>query len=70
MRERSFAGIPMISIGPSSKTAHIAGKVVEIGEMIDTVKDLALAIMRWCGASDGQVDPGRTGAMPAGRAHW
>jgi hypothetical protein len=62
-----LAGIPTISIGSSSKTARVADEVVEIGELIDTEKDLALANMRWCGVSDGQVDPSHTDAMPTGR---
>jgi acetylornithine deacetylase len=47
----NYAGIPTISIGPSSKTAHMADEYVEIGELVNTAKALALAIMRWCGTS-------------------
>ncbi len=41
--------IPTISIGPDIKTAHMADEYVEIEQLIDTTKALALAIMRWCG---------------------
>jgi acetylornithine deacetylase len=45
----NYSKIPTISIGPSSETAHMADEFVEIGELVDTTKALALAIMRWCG---------------------
>jgi acetylornithine deacetylase len=47
----NYAGIPTISIGSSSKTAHMADEYVEIEELVNTAKALALTIMRWCGAS-------------------
>ncbi len=43
------SNIPTISIGPDIKTAHMADEYVEIEQLIDTTKALALAIMRWCG---------------------
>jgi acetylornithine deacetylase len=45
----NYSQIPTISIGPSSETAHMADEFIEIGELVDTTKALALAIMRWCG---------------------
>jgi acetylornithine deacetylase len=45
----NYAKIPTISVGPSFETAHMADEYVEIGELVDTAKALALAIMRWCG---------------------
>jgi acetylornithine deacetylase len=45
----NYSEIPTISIGPSSETAHMADEFVEIGELVETTKALALAIMRWCG---------------------
>jgi acetylornithine deacetylase len=45
----NYAQIPAISIGPSSQTAHMTDEFVEIGELVNTTKALALATMRWCG---------------------
>ncbi len=45
----NYSKIPTISIGPSSETAHMADEYVEIGELVDTAKALALAVMRWSG---------------------
>lgn len=42
-------GIPTISIGPDIKTAHMANECVDIDELMNTVKALALCTMRWCG---------------------
>jgi acetylornithine deacetylase len=47
----NYAGIPTISIGPSSQTAHMADESVEIGELVNTAKAIALCIMRWCGVA-------------------
>ncbi len=41
--------IPTISIGPNSQPAHMADEFVEIGELVNTTKVMALLIMRWCG---------------------
>lgn len=48
----NYAGIPAISIGPSSHTAHMAEEYVEVGELVTTAKATALTIMRWCGVAD------------------
>ena len=47
----NYSKIPTISIGPSDKTAHAIDEFVDIGQLVDTTKALALAIMRWCGYS-------------------
>jgi acetylornithine deacetylase len=49
----NYAQIPTISIGPSGLTAHMADEFVEISELVDTTKALALVIMRWCGVGGG-----------------
>jgi len=47
----NYSKIPTISIGPSDKTAHAVDEFVNIDELINLTKALALAIMRWCGCS-------------------
>jgi acetylornithine deacetylase len=42
-------GIPTISIGPDIDTAHMANEYVDIDELMNTTKAIALCIMRWCG---------------------
>ncbi len=42
-------GIPSISIGPDINTAHMADEYVDIDELMNTTKVMALCIMRWCG---------------------
>jgi acetylornithine deacetylase len=48
----NYSGIPTISIGPDRQPAHMADEYVDIGELVNTTKGLALAIMRWCGVAD------------------
>jgi acetylornithine deacetylase len=48
----NYAQVPTISIGPSIRSAHMADEYVEISELVDTTKALALAIMRWCGTAN------------------
>ncbi len=45
----NYARIPTISIGPSYETAHMADEFVDIEELVNTTRALALAIVRWCG---------------------
>jgi acetylornithine deacetylase len=45
----NYAGIPTISIGPSGKTAHMADEYVEIDDLMNATRALALVVMRWCG---------------------
>jgi acetylornithine deacetylase len=52
----NHAGIPTISIGPASQTAHMADEFVEIDELVDTAKAIALCIMRWCGVARPAAD--------------
>ena len=47
----NYSKIPTISIGPSDKPAHMADEFVDIDELINLTKVLALAILRWCGYS-------------------
>lgn len=44
----NYSKIPTISIGPDYKSAHMADEFVEIEQLINTTKAIALAIMRWC----------------------
>jgi len=48
----NYAGIPTISIGPGRQSTHMADEYVEIEELVDTTKALAVAIMRWCGVGE------------------
>ena len=43
----NYSKIPTISIGPDIQTAHMADEYVDIGQLVDTAKTMALAIMRW-----------------------
>lgn len=47
----NYSKIPTISIGPADDTCHMADEFVDIDELINLTKVLALAIMRWCGYS-------------------
>jgi acetylornithine deacetylase len=47
----NYSRIPTISFGPSDKTAHAIDEFVDIGQLVNTTKVLALAILRWCGYS-------------------
>jgi len=47
----NYSKIPTISIGPADETCHMADEFVDIDELINLTKVLALAIMRWCGCS-------------------
>ena len=45
----NYSKVPTISVGPSGKTAHAANEFVDIDELINITKVLALMILRWCG---------------------
>ncbi len=47
----NYSKVPTISIGPNDRTAHMADEFVEVGQLVNTTKVLALAVMRWCGCS-------------------
>jgi len=45
----NYSKVPTISIGPDDRTCHAPDEFVEIGQLVNTTKVLALAVMRWCG---------------------
>jgi acetylornithine deacetylase len=45
----NYSKIPTISIGPDDKTAHETDEFIEIDQLIETTRALALTILRWCG---------------------
>jgi len=47
----NYSKVPTISIGPNDKTCHSVDEFVDIGELINLTRILALAIMRWCGCA-------------------
>ena len=47
----NYSKVPTISIGPDGATAHEADEFVDIGQLVQTTKILALSILRWCGYS-------------------
>jgi len=47
----NYSKIPTISIGPDNTMAHKADEFVDIGQLVQTTKILALSILRWCGYS-------------------
>jgi acetylornithine deacetylase/succinyl-diaminopimelate desuccinylase-like protein len=49
MRLIDYAGIPTNSIGPSGATAHMVDEHVEIDDLVNATKALALVIARRCG---------------------
>jgi len=44
----NYSNIPTISIGPDSQPAHMANEHVEIQQLVDLSKIIALLVMRWC----------------------
>jgi len=47
----NYSKVPTISIGPDGAMAHKADEFVDIGQLVQTTKILALSILRWCGYS-------------------
>ena len=47
----NYSRVPTISIGPSDKTCHSIDEFMDIGELINLTRILALSIMRWCGCA-------------------
>ena len=45
----NYARIPTISVGPDIQTAHMADESVDIAQLVNTAKVLALIVMRWGG---------------------
>ena len=48
----NHAHVPTISIGPDDYTAHMANEFVEIEQLVNTAKILAITVMRWCGYTE------------------
>ena len=47
----NYSRIPTISIGAGGGTAHKADEFVDIGQLVQATKIIALSILRWCGYS-------------------
>jgi len=47
----NYSKVPTISIGPNDKTCHSIDEFVDIGELINLTRILALSTMRWCGCA-------------------
>lgn len=45
----NYSKIPTISIGPADQPAHMADEYVEIKQLVDLSKTIALMLIRWCG---------------------
>ena len=50
----NYSKIPTISIGPAGQSAHMVDEYVEISQLIDLAKAVALVMMRWCGVEEGK----------------
>ena len=46
--------IPTISIGPDMETIHSVDEFIEIGQLVELAKTIALIVMRWCGVSESE----------------
>lgn len=44
----NYAKIPTVSIGPATQPAHMAEEYVEVKQLVDLSKMIALLVMRWC----------------------
>ena len=47
----NYSKIPTISIGPDMETIHAVDEFIEISQLVDLSKAIALLVMRWCGVS-------------------
>lgn len=43
----NYSKVPTVSVGPSTRTAHMADEYVTVDELVTTAKVLALMILRW-----------------------
>lgn len=43
----NYSKVPTVSVGPSTRTAHMADEHVTVDELVTTAKVLALIILRW-----------------------
>jgi acetylornithine deacetylase len=48
----NHAKIPTISIGPDMETIHAVDEFIEISQLVDLSKTIALLVMRWCGVGE------------------
>ncbi|GAB4578509.1 MAG: ArgE/DapE family deacylase [Anaerolineales bacterium] len=44
--------IPTISIGPNLETIHAVDEYIELSQLVELSKTIALLVMRWCGVSE------------------
>jgi acetylornithine deacetylase len=48
----NLSKIPTISIGPNLETIHGVDEFIEISQLVELSKTIALLVMRWCGVSE------------------
>jgi acetylornithine deacetylase len=48
----NLSKIPTISIGPDMETIHAVDEFIEISQLVELSKTIALLVMRWCGVSE------------------
>lgn len=48
----NLSKIPTISIGPDMDTIHAVDEFIEIGQLVELSKLIALLVMRWCGVGE------------------
>lgn len=48
----NLSKIPTISIGPDKETIHAVDEFIEISQLVELSKTIAILVMRWCGVSE------------------
>ena len=48
----NLSKIPTISIGPDMETIHAVDEFIELSQLVELSKTIALLVMRWCGVSE------------------
>jgi len=48
----NLSNIPTISIGPDMETIHSVDEHIEISQLVELAKAIALIVMRWCGVAE------------------
>ncbi|NUM46380.1 MAG: ArgE/DapE family deacylase [Anaerolineales bacterium] len=48
----NLSKIPTISIGPDMETIHAVDEFIELAQLVELSKTIALLVMRWCGVSE------------------
>jgi acetylornithine deacetylase len=48
----NYSKIPTISIGPDMETIHGVDEFIELRQLVDVARAIALIVMRWCGVSE------------------